>query len=417
MNLWTEIARCFAGLAGPQVYRMWIENTRLVDVQPERIVLAVDSSETDRHLPARDLLRDAAETVCGCRVTVSVVIEPTFFQDASSVVASRSVGRNGLDSLMTWNGNEVALEAARAFRDDPAWPVLVIYGPPGSGKTSILDALALDLRARDANVLVLSLETFSRKYALAARDRRLSELRERTRGADYLILDDLEALGTKARTQDEILNTFNLLLERGRRVVVATNRPPRDLDELSPGVRNRLRSGMEVSVRPPGFADRVKFLTSLVNVRKGTRDEEIVRYLASEGPDGLDQLKAVVDASRTSGTWSMPRVRRILQEQRSQRDVLLLSAEAVARVFGISVKDLRGTSRCRTVNTARQAACWTARRETEKTLREIGAYFGNRNHSTVIFSIRKAEELKAADAEFEAQLEAIHIEFSAQLVG
>jgi chromosomal replication initiator protein len=407
MNLWTEIARCFAGLAGPQVYRMWIENTRLVDVQRERIVLAVASVETDRHLPARDLLRDAAETVCGCRVTLSVIVEPTFFKEESSVVASRAVGRNGLDALMSWQGNE----------DDPAWPVLVIYGPPGSGKTSILDALALDLRAQDANVLVLSLETFSRKYALAARDRRLSELRERTRGADYLILDDLEAIGTKVRTQDEILNTFNLLLERGRRVVVATNRPPRDLDELSPGVRNRLRSGMEVSVRPPGYPDRVKYLSSLVTVRKGTRDEEIVRYLAAEGPEGLDQLKEVVDASRASGTWSMPRVRRILQEQRSQRDVLLLIAEAVARVFGITVDDLRGTSRCRTVNIGRQAACWMARRETEKTLREIGAYFGNRNHSTVIFSIRKAEELRAADSEFDAQLDAIRVELSAQLIG
>ena len=300
--------------------------------------------------------------------------------------------------------NRLVEVAVRSIVEERAngYNSLMFYGPSGTGKSHLADGIAAAWRDRRRRVVCTTAVDFARELAEAIETQAVDEFREKHRRADLLIVEDLGRLVTrrseKLNTQEELVHTLDALLAEGRWAVVTASAAPTELPGLLPALQSRLCGGLVVPLSPPGPEARLALLKHLAKSRGLELPESVARILA-EGVCGTapELAGALWEAAMADplgdGRLDLEAAREYVDRRsRTRRPSLHEIALATSRHFSIRLSDMRGPVRRRALVTARGVAVYLARKMGKERLKEIGRYFGGRDHTTVLHSFRKTEE-------------------------
>jgi chromosomal replication initiator protein len=417
-SIWHRFRAELREAVNESTWHIWLERVELRSVERSTLVLAapddVRAWVQGRFAP---LLRACAETVLGPGARVEIR-GPHEAQPAASVPAPAAT-RQHLDPRMTFeqfvigDSNRMAHAAALAVAEMPslAYNPLFICGPPGLGKTHLLHSVANYVLEHGDGLTAryTTGEAFTDRFVGALHTGGLDAFKTAFRGVDVLLVDDVQFLQRKARTEEEFFHTFNELKLAGAQIVLTSDRPPRDLDALEDRLRERFESGLVCEVQP---ADRSTRLTIL---RKRVLQDEI-RGVAPEALELIADrvvtnirvlegalIRVVAFASLTSRAVSAALAEEVLAglypELRPHRRTIEDIQRKTCEAFDVTLDELLSASRAQRVALARQFAMYLARELTDETLPSIGRAFGNRNHTTVLHACRRTAERIASDPE------------------
>lgn len=309
-------------------------------------------------------------------------------------------------------GNELALTAARQIcaRPEGDSGPLYLYGPVGTGKTHLLEGMYRHIRRAFPrwNVMYLTSEQFTNYFTQAYRDHKLPEFRQRFRNVDVLLVDDVDFLDAKRGIQEELLHTVKQLEGHRRLVVVAADRHPRLMTKISDELRTRFLSGMVCRLEPPDCETRERIAARKAEGLDAEFSPEAIRYVAERFRGSVRELEGALHCLQVYHKMTGRRIgvtaaRQVLADL--ERDcikvVRMTDVErVVCDLFGLQTEELRSSRRNRSVSQPRMLAMYLARRHTQAAYSEIGAYFGGRNHATVISAEKKINEWLAVGSTF-----------------
>lgn len=351
---------------------------------------------------------------------------PPVADGARAVRAAGLQERLTFDSFVEGQGNAFALAIARqaaAWADGHFNPIF-FCGPYGYGKTHLLNAIAWEAqRLRpDARVVYLTAERFLSTFVRATQDRTMAAFKDSLRNADMLLIDDVQFVGGKAGTQEELLSTLTALIEDGKRIVLSADRPPMALTEVEPRLRSHLASGLTCPVEQADRAlklavarNRIEALARL-GVVSGEARAEVLEHLVDRTPGSMRELEGAVNtlaavAGARLSSLSVDEVQALLgsalrggPERRITVDEI---QKTVADHFSLKQADLLSERRTRAVARPRQIAMWLCKQHTTRSYPDIGRRFGGRDHTTVLHGVRKIEELMAQDDQIARDVEAL----------
>lgn len=367
------------------------------------------SSEATRRPVHVDALKPARGSV---PQSTGGEVPPSIITPAQKVVAgavptwssTRSRRLADLSDFVSGPQTELALAAARQFSGGQQVPFNPLYvcGPVGSGKTHLLEGICRQLKRTQpaANVVLITAEAFANYFTQALRDHSLPGFRQRFRGVDVLIVDNVEFFESKRVFQEEFLHTFSDLADHGRPIVLSGTRHPRLLTKLSDELVSRFQSGLVCRLETPDLATRMRIVEAKAARLPGEFAPEALEYIAQRFQGSVRELEGALNCLQTYHGMTRKRVtvpiaRDVLADL--ERDCLRLIRLAdvervVCQVFGIRPKDLQSESRVRTISQPRMLAMFLARKHTPSAYSEIGQHFGGRNHSTVMSAERKVQQ-------------------------
>jgi chromosomal replication initiator protein len=309
------------------------------------------------------------------------------------------------DSFVIGSSNRFAHAAALAVAEAPAeaYNPLFIYGEAGLGKTHLLHAIGHYVVEMDPNAIVryVSTEQFMNDFIFALQSRTIPDFHRRYRAADLLLVDDIQFLEGKERTQEEFFHTFNALHPKSQ-IVLTSDRPPKKIPTLEERLRTRFEWGLITDIQPPDLETRLAILQKKAATDRLAVPPDVMSFIASKIQTNIRELegaliRVVAYASLTRSDVSLELAQSVLQSLlpngQEARVTVDLVVSVAADYFGISPEEIRSASRSRPLVTARQMAMYLCRELTDMSLPAIGRAFGGRDHSTVIYAKDKVREL------------------------
>ncbi|GAB4548541.1 MAG: chromosomal replication initiator protein DnaA [Anaerolineales bacterium] len=309
--------------------------------------------------------------------------------------------RYTFDTYVVGSGNRLAHAACQAVAEKPAraYNPLFLYGGVGLGKTHLLHAIGNVCHANGLNVLYVSSEEFTNDLIAAIRTHTTQAFREKYRSADVLLVDDIQFIAGKESTQEEFFHTFNTLHGQDKQIIVSSDRPPKSLVTLEERLRSRFEWGLTADIQAPDFETRLAILRSKAERTGRHISDEILESVATrvqsnirELEGALNRLIAFADLSGSALTPSLVEVALadLLPQKRNIAPNRII--EAVAEHEGIGVDDLLGQNRSAKIAIPRQLAMYLLREFNEISLPQIGEMLGGRDHTTIMYGIRRVEE-------------------------
>jgi len=328
--------------------------------------------------------------------------------------------RYDFDSFVVGPSNQLAYAAARAVAELPAakYNPLFIYGGVGLGKTHLLCAIGNAVLARQpaARVAYLSSERFMNDYINHLRSNRMEDFRSRYRDrCDVLLMDDIQFIAGKDRTQDEFFHTFNALYDLNRQIVVTSDKYPHEIPDLEERLRTRFQWGLIADIQQPELETRVAILKKMADSEQIVLSDEVALYLAQhiksnvrELEGSLIRLAAVASLQQIeiSIPFAEQTLRQLLGARATSLTVETIQRE-VATYFSLKLVDLKSPRRHRAIAWPRQVAMYLARKLTGCSYPELGQRFGGKDHSTVIAACRKVTQLVDNDLSVRTTIEAL----------
>jgi chromosomal replication initiator protein len=376
--------------------------------------------------PASQVAAGRAEGSNVTPLPIPMATVPPVADGARAVRAAGLQERLTFDSFVEGQGNAFALAVAKqaaAWADGHFNPIF-FCGPYGYGKTHLLNAIAWEAqRLRpDARVVYLTAERFLSTFVRAMQDRSTAAFKDSLRGADMLLIDDVQFVGGKSSTQEELLATLTCLIEDGKKIVLSADRPPMALTEVEPRLRSHLASGLTCPVEPADRAlklavarNRIEALARL-GVVSGEAQDEVLQHLVDRTPGSMRELEGAVNtlaavAGARLSSLSVDETQALLgsalrggPERRITVDEI---QKTVADHFSLKQADLLSERRTRAVARPRQIAMWLCKQHTTRSYPDIGRRFGGRDHTTVLHGVRKVEELIGQDDQIARDVETL----------
>jgi chromosomal replication initiator protein len=325
--------------------------------------------------------------------------------------------RYSFDQFIIGTGNRLAHAAALAVAELPgqAYNPLFLHAPPGLGKTHLLHAIGNYLGAFGATnrVRYTSAEAFTNHFLNALGSRTVDAFKHAYRDVDVLLIDDVQFLASKAKTEEEFFHTFNALYETGRQLVLTCDRLPRAISGIEQRLRERFEAGLVADIAPPDFSTRLAILRKRAMLDDvPLADPSVLELIADRVTDNIRALEGAlvrvvayhsltgrpIDSSLTATVLDT------MYPQLSTRPGISHIQSLVAERFQLSVSELRGPSRAARIAWPRQLAIYLAREATDTSLQAIGAAFGDRNHATVLHACKRVAQRIQADSDASAQL-------------
>ena len=320
------------------------------------------------------------------------------------------------DAFVIGNGNQFARAAAGAVAERPskAYNPLFLYSGTGMGKTHLMHAIGHEMKRREphASICYVSSEKFTNEMINSLRNDRMTSFRDKFRSVDLLLIDDIQFLAQKERTQEEFFHTFNALHESMKQIVIASDRPPKELPEIEDRLRSRFEWGLIADIQPPDLETKVAILQKKAESEQTTLPIDVALFIASNVRTNVRELEgALVRLIAWCGLNGMeitlPTTQQCLKAfiDTQVRKITIESIQrAVAEQFGMRVAELKQKNNSRSVVVPRQIAMFLAKQMTEASLPEIGRQFGGKHHTTVMHSIGKIDEMKRTDKDLNRTL-------------
>jgi chromosomal replication initiator protein len=344
---------------------------------------------------------------------------PALLGDQEIDTAPQIVPDPGLNEEYTFEnfvvgpGNRLAQAASQAVTEAPAraYNPLFIYGGVGLGKTHLLHAIGQACYRTGMHVLYISSENFTNDLVDAIRTHTTDAFRDKYRGVEVLMVDDIQFIAGKESTQEEFFHTFNALRDTGRQIILSSDRPPKAMVTLEERLRSRFEWGLIVDIQPPDFETRLAILQKKADNLGVDVPDDVMEFIAEnvernirELEGALNQLLAVsrltgqpliLDTARNCLTDLLPS-----RPELSSEEII----EAVANYYSLTTEELRGSRRTRRIALPRQIAMYLIREETESSLPQIGAMLGGRDHTTILYGYERIREQMEENAQLRREI-------------
>ncbi|HET9027063.1 MAG TPA: chromosomal replication initiator protein DnaA [Trueperaceae bacterium] len=307
--------------------------------------------------------------------------------------------------------NNLANAAARAVVEAPgrAYNPLFLYGEAGLGKTHLMHAVGHAAFERQPNLQVeyVTTEAFTNDLITAIREDRMTQFRDRYRTIDVLLIDDIQFIAGKERTQEEFFHTFNALYESGKQLIVSSDRPPKDIPTLEKRLRSRFEWGLITDIQAPELETRIAILAMNAEYRGVKVPAEVIDYIARHVTSNIRELegalvRAIVYSSMNQSPLNRQTVAKALSDVFAPSEIALTMPDILKRTadhFGVKPDDVRGKGRRQELVVPRQIAMFLIRELTTHSYPEIGGYFSGRDHSTVMYAVQKIQNTSDSDSD------------------
>jgi chromosomal replication initiator protein len=424
---WQEIKSRLRLSVGASLYEIWIAPLELSSWDGAVLTVKGDPT-TDAWVADRygNAIEGCARTVLGQTVRVAFAGDPAAAAHASlsgsssrarpapsymPAAVERINPRHTFNQFVIGESNRLAHAAALAVAEAPgqAYNPLFLHAPPGLGKTHLLHAIANYLAAFEphATVRYTTVEAFTNGFIAALNGKALDRFKSLYRDVDVLLIDDVQFLASKAKTEEEFFHTFNALHDSGRQLVLTCDRLPSQLTGIERRLRDRFESGLVAHLNPPDLRTRIQILrkrTALDDIR--IDQDDVLELIAERVTDNIRSLegaliRVVAHHSLTGRPIDRELTSTVLDAIRPRPDrpapgTRQVSIDQIQRFtanqFGISQDDLLGASRVASIAWARQLAIYLARELTDEPLQSIGQAFGGRNHATVLHACKRVSD-------------------------
>ncbi len=314
------------------------------------------------------------------------------------------------ETFVVGSSNQFAHAAARSVAANPSrsYNPLFIYGSTGMGKTHLMHAIGRELMSQGKiRVIYTSAERFTNEVVTGIRLERMHQLRARYRSADVLLIDDIQIIGNKERTQEEFFHTFNELHDAQKQIVISCDSPPKGIPGLVERLRSRFEWGLLADIQPPDLETKMAILDKKAELDGVKLPEDVRTFMATKSRSNIRELegaliKLIAYSSLTGAPITMPMAQQALKHmlhEQERRITIDSIQKATAEKFNIKQAQLKEKNNAKDIVRPRQVAMYLVKELTQASLPEIGRAFGNKHHTTVIHSLRKIEELRKSDSE------------------
>ena len=317
--------------------------------------------------------------------------------------------RYTFDAFVIGSANQFAHAACRAVAERPskAYNPLFLYGGTGMGKTHLMQAIGHEIKRRtpDAAICYVSSEKFTNEMINSLRYQKMDTFRDKFRTMDVLLIDDIQFLTQKERTQEEFFHTFNALHESLKQIVIASDRPPKELAEFEDRLRSRFEWGLIADIQPPDLETKVAILQKKAEQERVTLPVDVALFIAQNIRSNVRELEGalirlVAHSSLIGADITLPYTQQVLKnfiDSQARKVTIEAIQKAVAEQFGLRLVELKSKNNSRSIVYPRQIAMYLAKHLTEASLPEIGRQFGGKHHTTVLHSVDKIERLRKED--------------------
>jgi len=427
-SVWDRVQERLRDLVPGRSFDTWIRPMSLLAVDGGELVLAVPhpfyKDWVDEHF--RTLIETCAETELGFKVKVGFTIqqqtaEPARNPEPASVRPRlRHVTglnhRHTFETFVVGPSNQFAHAAAHAVAERPGkvYNPLFVYGGVGLGKTHILHAIGAHVLATnpDTRVFYTTGEIFMIEMINAIQRGRALEFKRKFRGMDVLLIDDIHFLAKKDATQEEFFHTFNSLHEAHKQIVIASDRPPKELDGLEDRLISRFGWGLVTDIQPPDLETRVAIVKKHAELKETPIRDDVAMLIAQNIKTNIRELEGCLTrlfarARNANRLVDLAFAEQVLSDLfRGQRRAVSARRilEVIAQVYELEIDQLCGKKRTNAIALPRQVAMFLMRKHTGKSFGDIGQELGGRDHTTVMHGCAKIEKRLAQDHELRAQL-------------
>ena len=316
------------------------------------------------------------------------------------------------DSFVVGKSNELAFSAARRIADADAvtFNPLFLYGGVGLGKTHLMHAIAWHIAEKtpQRRVVYLSAEKFMYEFVRAIRFKDTMAFKEMFRSVDVLMIDDVQFISDKNSTQEEFFHTFNALIDQNRQVIISADKSPSDLEGIHERLKSRLAWGLVADIHPTSYELRLGILQNKAAAMGLAIPQDVIAFLAEsitsnvrELEGALNRITAHAEISAAPITIESTRIQ-LRDMLRSQAKPITLESltKTVADHYRLTLQDILASTRLRTIARPRQVAMFMAKELTPLSLPEIGKYYGGKDHTTVMYAVRKIRQIMDHDPDF-----------------
>jgi chromosomal replication initiator protein len=432
MNLWDQIRQHLQPLVSVESYDNWLKSTAFAGASGDTIFVSVpdrgtrDWLEAEFATPVRNAIRElglpvrqvAYEVAApgGSRAPAAPGAEPWADLEGAAQILNPKFT---FDSFVVGACNQFAAAAARSVVANPSrsYNPLFLYGGVGMGKTHLMHAIGRELMTKFATMRIIytSSERFMNEMIACIRNDRMSQFHHRYRAADVLLIDDIQLLGNKERTQEEFFHTFNELHDHQKQIVISSDSPPKDIPGLLERLRSRFEWGLMADIQPPDLETKMAILDKKAEAEGVKLPDDVRSFMASKTKSNVRELegalvKLMAYSSLTGTPINLQMAQQVLkhlvhvQDRRVTMDAI---QKAVAERFSIKQSQLKEKSNTRKIVYPRQVAMYLVKELTDASLPEIGRAFGGKHHTTVIHSINKIDQTRHHDADLNRLLHSL----------
>jgi chromosomal replication initiator protein len=430
MNPWEQIKHQLQAALSPESYQNWVSHTSFEQLDGGVLRVLVPNVESKAWMET-EYANQVGAIIRRLNLPVQAVLyEPVKATSVSATAesdrswepespASQLNPRFTFETFVVGACNQFAHAAARSVATNPSrsYNPLFLYGGVGMGKTHLMHAIGRALMSNSAGMRILytSSERFTNEVVSGIRLERMPQLRQRYRSADVLLIDDIQLLGNKERTQEEFFHTFNELHDNQKQIVISSDSPPKEIPGLLERLRSRFEWGLMADIQPPDLETKMAILDKKAELEGVRLPEDVRTFIATKTKSNVRELegalvKLMAYSSLTGASINLAMSQQVLKHLTHAQDrrVTIDSIQkAVAEKYGIKQTQLKEKSNTKTIVVPRQVAMYLVKELTTASLPEIGRAFGGKHHTTVIHSINKIERQRQSDPDLNRLLHSL----------
>ena len=431
-EIWNKSLSVIEKKVGGNAFELWFKPIKLIQLKDQGATLEIPNrffrDWVEDYYP--NLIGEVMEEIVGHPVAVKFKIAEKEDSETRKIDARLEGRRQRLASkgiylnpkytfgnFVTGQSNQFAHAAAVAVSESlgMVYNPLFIYGGVGLGKTHLITAIGNKVadKRQDRNILYVSSEQFTNEFVAAMRHGKAEELKGKYRNLDLLLIDDVQFIEGKSGTQEELFHTINALYEKQKQIVLSSDRPPKEIRNITDRLRSRFSMGLIADIQPPEVELRMAIVQKKAETERIHLSDEVIYYLASKVKSNIRELEGSLirlgaQASLTGEPIDVAMAKKILKDIISEDDrpVTIDQIQKVAAdFFGIKHLEMKSKKRTKEVAIPRQVAMYVSKQLTDSSLSDIGKSFGGKDHATVIYACRQIEDRRGKDEDFNKKIE------------
>ena len=410
---WEKAINIIKGELTEVSFNTWIKSINPISLENNSLKLAVPNDFTKGILESRykDLIVNALKLLTSKKYNIDFIVtteekieenQKNHNNEKSNIVVNDEMStmlnpKYTFDSFVIGNSNRFAHAASLAVAESPAkaYNPLFIYGGVGLGKTHLMHAIGHYILNNNpkSQVVYVSSEKFTNELINSIKDDKNVEFRNKYRNIDILLVDDIQFIAGKERTQEEFFHTFNALYEANKQIIISSDRPPKEIPTLEDRLRSRFEWGLIADIQAPDFETRMAILKKKADVEKLNIPNEVMVYIATKIKSNIRELEGaliriVAFSSLTNKEISVDlaseALKDIISSKQTRQVTIDIIQEVVANYYNLKIEDLKSARRTRNIAFPRQIAMYLSRKLTDMSLPKIGEEFGGRDHTTCL---------------------------------
>ena len=413
-DIWDKIIEILSHQLTATAINTWFSDCTPVDIEDSRLVLHTTSDFKRDIINSRfgDTIKAALSDLFSCDFDLLILSGDEISDFAIKKKVDNSLPEMAgytFDRFIVGNSNKFAHAAAIAVAENPGktYNPLFIYGNSGLGKTHLLLAIGQQIHEKspEKSIAYIKGDEFTNQLVKSIKDGTAEEFRQKYRNVDLFLVDDIQFIAGKQQTQNEFFHTFNNIYEAGHQIVITSDRPPLEMSILDDRLRTRFEGGLMADIQPPDLETRMAITRNKAGQLGLLLSDDAVEYIANNITANIRQIEGVIKRL-TAYKEILDDIITIDSVKRAIKDVIRIGTyiptpesiiRETARYYSLKPEDLRGQSLSKNTAMARQVSMYLMRSLTNLSLKDIGAEYEDRNHATVLSSIRKVEDLLKTD--------------------